>query len=93
MNEQSDSPYSFNEPPVIPRETRAHLGGGSNPGLTGFEKFCAVIAFLVAIPLMLLGVIGVFLGCSANFTLPPILGVLPAFAAWGIIRPIIKVWK
>ncbi len=62
-------------------------------GLSGFDKFCAVLAFVLAVPLMLLGVIGVFFGCRANFSLPPVLGVLPAFVAWGIIRPIMVAWN
>jgi len=32
-------------------------------------------------------------GCKAHFTLPPILGALPALAGWGIVKPIIVAWK
>lgn len=62
-------------------------------GLNGFDKFCAVIAFLLAVALMILGVFGLVFGCRAHFSLPPILGVIPAFAAWGIIRPIMVAWN
>ena len=61
--------------------------------MTLFNKFCAVLAFVLGAVLMILGVIGLFAGCSANFTLPPILGVLPALVGWGIVRPILVAWK
>ena len=62
-------------------------------GLTGFEKFCAVFAFMLAVPLLILGTLGLLFGCKANFTLPPILGVLPALAGWGTIRAVLKSWN
>jgi len=58
-----------------------------------FDKICAVLAFVLGAVLLLLGVIGTFTGCKAHFVLPPIVGVLPAFAGWGIIKPIIVAWK
>ena len=58
-----------------------------------FDKICAVVAFGLGAVLLLLGVIGLFTGCKAHFTLPPILGVLPAVAGWGIVKPIIVAWK
>ena len=58
-----------------------------------FDKICAVIAFGLGIVLLILGFIGLFLGCKANFSLPPVLGVLPAFAGWGIIRSIMLAWN
>jgi hypothetical protein len=61
--------------------------------LNAFDKTCAVLAMIVAALLMLLGVIGTFAGCSANFMLPPILGALPALVAWGIIKPVIVAWR
>lgn len=62
-------------------------------GLTGFEKFCAVLAFMLAVPLLILGTLGLFFGCKANFSLPPVLGVLPALAGWGTIRAVLKSWN
>jgi hypothetical protein len=58
-----------------------------------FDKICAVLAFALGAALLILGVIGLFTGCRAHFTLPPILGALPAIAGWGIIKPIIVAWK
>ncbi len=58
-----------------------------------FDKLCAVAAVLLGVVFLLLGVIGLFLGCSANFTLPPILGALPAFVGWGIIRAVYVAWN
>ena len=58
-----------------------------------FDKFCAAFSFLLGILLILLGVVGVFEGCHANFSLPPVLGVAPAFIGWGIVRPILIAWK
>ncbi len=58
-----------------------------------FDKICAVIAFAVAIVFLVLGVLGIFMGCRFWFTLPPILGALPAFVGWGIVRSVWFAWK
>lgn len=62
-------------------------------GLSGFDKFCAVLATMLAVPLLILGLIGLFVGCGANFTLPPILGVIPALVSWGIFRCTLIAWR
>jgi hypothetical protein len=61
--------------------------------LNSFDKFCAAPAFLLGIVFLILGVLGLFGGCRANFTLPPILGVAPAFVGWGILRAIYVGWN
>ena len=61
--------------------------------LSGFDKVCAVLAFLIGTVFVVLGVLGLFAGCSANFTLPPIIGVVPAFVGWGIVKPVMIAWK
>jgi hypothetical protein len=61
--------------------------------MNGFDKFCATIAFLFAIVFLLLGCFGAIVGCRAYIILPPVLGALPAFAGWGIIRAVIVAWK
>ena len=61
--------------------------------LNAFDKFCATIAFVFGLFFLLLGVFGVFMGCTAYITLPPVLGVIPAFAGWGIIRAVYVAWK
>ncbi len=58
-----------------------------------FDKFCAVFAFLLGVVFLLLGILGLFKGCNANFALPPVAGVVPAFIGWGIVRPIIVAWR
>lgn len=58
-----------------------------------FNKICAALAFAVGIFLLVLGGIGLFVGCGAHFTLPPVLGALPALVGWGITRSIYLVWK
>jgi hypothetical protein len=58
-----------------------------------FDKICAVLAFLLGIVLMILGILGTFTGCNAHFTLPPVLGALPALVGWGIIRSILLAWN
>ena len=58
-----------------------------------FDKICAVLAFCFGVVLILLGIPGLFIGCSAHFTLSPVLGLLPAFIGWGIVRPIVVAWK
>jgi hypothetical protein len=61
--------------------------------LNAFDKFCAAIAFVMGLFFLFLGVLGLFVGCTAYFTFPPILGALPAFAGWGIIRAVYVAWK
>jgi hypothetical protein len=61
--------------------------------MNGFDRFCAVFAFLLGIVFLVLGVIGLFTGCSANFTLPPILGGIPALVGWGILRAVYFAWN
>ena len=61
--------------------------------MTTFDKICATGACLLAVALIVLGVIGLFAGCRAQFTLPPILGILPAFIGWGILRAITVAWN
>jgi hypothetical protein len=58
-----------------------------------FDKLCSITAFLLGIVFLVLGVIGLFAGCSAHFTLPPVLGVIPAFVGWGMVRPIWVAWS
>lgn len=58
-----------------------------------FDKICCVPAFVLGILLLLLGIPGLFTGCQANFTLPPVLGIIPALVGWGIIRAVWVAWK
>ena len=58
-----------------------------------FDRICAVGGFVLGLVLLSLGVLGLFTGCSANFSLPPVLGVLPAFVGWGILRAIVVAWN
>jgi hypothetical protein len=58
-----------------------------------FDKFCAALAFVLGILLLILGTIGLFAGCSANFSLPPVLGVFPALVGWGILRAVYFAWQ
>ncbi len=58
-----------------------------------FDKICAAPSFLLGVVLLLLGAIGLFTGCNANFSLPAVFGVIPAFVGWGIVRPIIIAWR
>jgi hypothetical protein len=61
--------------------------------MNGFDKVCAVVAFVLGAILIVLGVVGLFTGCKAHFTLPPILGAIPAFAGWGIVKSVMVAWK
>ena len=58
-----------------------------------FDKICAVEAFVMSALLVVLGVIGLFSGCNTHFSLPPILGVIPVFVGWEIVKPIIVAWN
>lgn len=61
--------------------------------MNAFDKLCAVGAFLLGLVFLVLGVLGLFAGCRAHFTLPPVLGVLPAFVGWGMVRAIWIAWQ
>ena len=58
-----------------------------------FDKICACLALPLGAVFILLGCLGLFKGCRANFSLPPILGVVPALIGWGIIKSIIVAWR
>jgi hypothetical protein len=58
-----------------------------------FDKICAVLAFVFGIIMLILGAIGLFAGCSAHFTLPPVFGVVPALLGWGIVRAVYFGWN
>jgi hypothetical protein len=58
-----------------------------------FDKICAMFAFSLGVVMVLLGVFGVFFGCHANFTLPAVIGILPAFFGWGVIRSVYFGWQ
>jgi len=47
--------------------------------MTIFGKICAAFSIMIGGVFMILGVIGLFTGANAHFTLPPTLGVLPFF--------------
>ena len=61
--------------------------------MSGFDRFCAGLAFVLGIALGILGLVGLFAGCSAHFTLPPVLGIFPAFVGWGILRAVRVAWS
>jgi len=61
--------------------------------MTTFDKVCACVAIPIGALFLLLGVVGLFMGCSARFTLPPGLGVLPFFLGWAMTVPLIRAWR
>ena len=58
-----------------------------------FDKICATMAFVLGLLFLIFGLVGLFTGCSANFVLPPIFGVIPAFVGWGILRAVWFGWS
>lgn len=58
-----------------------------------FDKICAVPAIVFGGLFMILGGVGLFMGCSANFTLPPILGCIPFLVGWAMCVGMIKYWN
>jgi hypothetical protein len=58
-----------------------------------FDKICTGITFLLGLVFLVLGAFGLFKGCNAHFSLPPIWGIIPAFFGWGIIRSVLGAWK
>jgi hypothetical protein len=61
--------------------------------MNAFDKLCGAAAFVLGLALLVLGAIGLFTGCRANFTLPPVAGVIPAFVGWGIVRAVYLAWR
>ena len=61
--------------------------------MSGFDRFCAVLAGGLGAILMLMGLFGLFAGLKAHFSLPPILGLFPAFVGWGVIRSVMLAWN
>ncbi len=61
--------------------------------MSGFDRFCAVLAAGLGALLLLMGVFGLFAGIRANFSLPPVLGLFPAFVGWGVIRSVMLAWN
>ena len=57
------------------------------------DKLCIGAAFLLGLGFLVLGGIGLFGGCNAHFSLPPIWGFIPAIFGWGIVRSVIHAWK
>ena len=58
-----------------------------------FDKCCAALAAALGVALIVLGVVGLFIGCRAAFQLPPVIGVLPALVGWGIFRSVLIAWR
>jgi hypothetical protein len=58
-----------------------------------FDKLCAAFAFALGICFLIVGILGLFIGSAAYFRLPPVIGCLPAFAGWGIVRAIYVAWS
>jgi xanthosine utilization system XapX-like protein len=57
-----------------------------------FDRICALFAFAIGILAIVFGILGIFIGTRAWINLPPILGVLPAFVGWGIVRSVYFGW-
>ena len=58
-----------------------------------FDRICALLAAILGLLLLLIGGFGLFFGAQASFTLPPILGALPALVGWGIVRSVICAFR
>src|SRR6476469_93986 len=61
----------------------------SGSRLNRFDKLCASLAAVLGLIFIIMGIVGLFAGISANFSLPPILGLLPALVGWGILRCVV----
>ena len=83
----------MDENPYKPPTTQAAIGQSNRQTrMNPFDKFCGVFAFAIGIIFLILGGLGLFVGCSAHFTLPPLLGCVPAFVGWGIVRAVYLAW-
>ncbi len=61
--------------------------------MSTFDKLCAVLTIPVGFVFLILGGLGLFVGSSANFTLPPVLGGLPFFLGWAMSVTLIRFWR
>jgi hypothetical protein len=61
--------------------------------MNAFDKFCAALAFAFGIIFLILGAFGLVIGTYAYIRLPPIMGVVPAFIGWGIVRATYVSWS
>ena len=60
--------------------------------MTVFDKICAVLTIPLGFVLLVAGVVGIFTGASANFSLPPILGGIPILFGWAMSVTLIRFW-
>ncbi len=58
-----------------------------------FDKICAILTVPIGAAFIVIGAIGFFMGSSAHFTLPPIVGVLPFFLGWSMFVTLIRFWR
>jgi hypothetical protein len=58
----------------------------SDPRLNLFDILCVILALLLGVLMVIQGLLGLIWGSWAHFTLPPILGLVPFFFGWGIVR-------
>ena len=65
---------------------------GKEKRLNGFDKFCCALAALLGVAFLILGALGLFMSINVHFTLPPVLGVIPAFVGWGVLKAIYVSW-
>ena len=61
--------------------------------MSKFDNFCAVLPIPFGVLFLWLGILGVFRGASANFSLPAGLGALPFFVGWVLCGTQIKFWR
>jgi hypothetical protein len=62
-------------------------------GLNTAEKVCAILVLLLGVVFVIQGVLGVFMEVRANYTLPPVIGALPFFLGYGMIRCVMIAFK
>jgi hypothetical protein len=60
--------------------------------MTSFDKLAALLSIPLGAILLGLGVVGLFAGSSAHFSLPPVLGALPFLAGWTLCVTSIRFW-
>jgi hypothetical protein len=63
------------------------------PLITTTEKVCAIITIPLGVLLLIQGAIGVFFGASFHYSLPPVLGFIPAIIGGNMCISIVRYWK
>ena len=61
--------------------------------MSTFDKICAVLTIPIGALFLVSGFIGLFVGSSAHFDLPPVLGFFPFLLGWSMCVTLVRFWR